>query len=175
VNQDFDDIFDQLLNSLEISEPYEGTRSQAEALYRFTATTISEYIQKTTLLAPPGDQRLGIDPVYRLQVDLLKEMTWCYVINNPGLAAHQHGQRRAIRTLFEVFNEAAERKKWALFPALYREEAIELTKQLGTIPPARRARLVADTIAAMTDQQALKMYQRLTGVLQGSVLDPIVS
>ena len=37
------------------------------------------------------------------------------------------------------------------------------------------ATLVADTIASMTDQQALRLYQRLTGLSQGSVLDPIVS
>jgi dGTP triphosphohydrolase len=74
----------------------------------------------------------------------------------------------------EVFNEAAEKQKWALFPALYREEAIELTKQLKTIPPDRRARLVADTIAGMTDEQALRLYQRLSGHSQGPVLDPII-
>src|SRR5262249_41152692 len=131
---------------------------------------------QTGLLAPPGDKGngLSIDPVFRTQVELLKELTWCYVINNPALASHQHGQRLAIRTLFEVFNEAADKQKWALFPALYREEAIELTRQLQTIPPDRRARLVADTIAAMSDQQALRLYQRLTGLAQGSVLDPII-
>ena len=40
---------------------------------------------------------------------------------------------------------------------------------------ARHARLVADTIGTMTDQQALRMYQCLTGLSQGCVLDPIVS
>jgi dGTP triphosphohydrolase len=35
--------------------------------------------------------------------------------------------------------------------------------------------LVADTIASMTDTQAMRMYQRISGLSQGSVLDPILS
>jgi hypothetical protein len=34
--------------------------------------------------------------------------------------------------------------------------------------------LIADVVSAMTDQQALRLHQRLTGSAQGSVLDPIV-
>jgi dGTP triphosphohydrolase len=62
-----------------------------------------------------------------------------------------------------------------LFPPQFREEAEDVLQAQGDIPPARCARLVADTIAAMTDQQALRLYQRLTGQSPGSVLDPIVS
>jgi dGTPase len=109
-----------------------------------------------------------------MQVDLLKELTWCYVINNPALAGQQHGQRRAIRTLFDVFVEAAQDRKWSLFPPLFREEAKSLDER-GFMTPARRARLVADTIAGMTDLQALRLYQRLIGLSQGSALDPIVT
>jgi dGTP triphosphohydrolase len=56
---------------------------------------------------------------------------------------------------------------------MVREEAIDLAKQ-GALTASRRIRLVADTIAGMTDQQALRLYQRVTGLSQGSVLDPIV-
>jgi dGTPase len=173
---DFLDIFNRFFESVKLREPYEGTRSQREALYEFTSATINVYVQETNLLPPPGanGEGLAIDPVYRTQVELLKELTWCYVINNPALAAHQHGQRLAIRTLFTIFDEAAEGRKWSLFPPLFREEGIELARQ-EDLSPARRARLVADTLAAMTDQQALRLYQRLSGLSQGSVLDPIVS
>jgi dGTP triphosphohydrolase len=112
-----------------------------------------------------------VTPEFRLQVDLLKEPTWFYVINVPSLASQQHGQRRAVRTFFAVFDEAAAQENWSLFPALYREEAIELHGRRA-LDPARRARLVADTIVAMTDQQPLRMYQRLSGLSQGSALAP---
>jgi dGTPase len=176
LDRDFLDIFGRFFDSLKLREPYQGTRSQQETLYEFTSTTIDMYVQGTQLLPPPGadGEGLAVDPVYRTQVELLKELTWCYVINNPALAGHQHGQRKAIRTLFQVFDEAAERRNWSLFPPLFREDAIGLARE-GQLTPARRVRLVADTIAGMTDQQALRLYQRLTGLSQGSVLDPIVT
>jgi len=176
LDPNFYDYFDRFFDSVKLKEPYQGTRSQQEALYEFTSATINTYVQATRLLPPPGNDGEGvdIDPVFKTQIELLKELTWCYVINNPALAAHQHGQRQAIRTLFQVFDEAAERGKWSLFPPLFREEGIALAES-RELSPSRRARLVADTIAAMTDQQALRMYQRLTGLSQGSVLDPIVS
>jgi hypothetical protein len=61
-----------------------------------------------------------------------------------------------------------------LFPALYREEAIGLRYQRALGPPMR-ACLVADTIAARTAQPAPGLYQRICGLSQGSILDPIVA
>lgn len=109
------------------------------------------------------------------QVALLEELTWRYVIDNPGLAGHRYGQRKIIRALFDIFSEAGRERNWALFPPEFREEAEDVPRTQGDIPPARCARLVADTISSMTDQQALRLSQRLTGQSQGSVLDPIVS
>jgi dGTPase len=175
LDKEFLDTFGGFFDSVKLKEPYQGTRSQQEDLYEFTSATINIYVQATRLLPPPGDSGKGIhiDPTFRTQVELLKELTWCYVIHNPALAGHQHGQRRAIRTLFEVFNEAAEERRWSIFPAMVREEAVELARR-GELTAIRRIRLVADTIAGMTDQQALRLYQRVTGLSQGSVLDPIV-
>jgi dGTPase len=174
---DLQDVFDRFCESLRTKEPYTGTRSQRGQLREFTSKTISDYIQNTRLLPPPGKNGRGLEILddYLIQVTLLKELTWCYVINNPALAAHQYGQRRAIRTLFEIFLNAAERRDWTLFPFQFQEEANELLLQEGEIAPARRARLVADTIASLTDKQALRLYQRLTGLSQGSALDPIAS
>lgn len=111
------------------------------------------------------------------EVQLLKELTWTYVIENPALAAHQRGQRLAIQTLFSAFNGAAIEKQWTLFPAFYREQAISLAgvHKDHVIPVEERVRLVADTIAALTDRQAILLYQQFTGVSQSSMLDPVMS
>src|SRR5262249_2279041 len=132
---------------------------------------------RTKLQSPPGDDGKGLDipPDCRVQIDLLKELIWCYVIENPALASLQHGQRHAIRTLFRIFDDAVTNRNWTVFPPLFRDEAIELTKVIGPIPADRRARLVADTISAFTDEQALRMYQRLVGLSPGSALDPIAT
>jgi dGTPase len=174
---ELDEIFRSFCDWLPTREPYTGTRSQRGNLAEFAAKTVSDYVQGTKLLRPPGGNGKGLEiPAdFRTQVALLKELTWCYVIDNPALAGHQYGQRKIIRTLFEIFSEAASERNWVLFPPQFREEAEDVLRTEGDIPPARCARLVADTIAAMTDQQALRLHQRLTGQSQGSVLDPIVS
>lgn len=168
-------IFDDFCAHLPTTTPYSGTRSQRGALAEFTSRTVADYVKGTKLKRPKaGEKGLEIDPNFLAQVALLKELTWFYVIDNPTLAAHQYGQRKVIRTLYEIFSDAATHKDWVLFPAEFREEAEDVVKVQGHIPPARCARLVSDTIASMTDQQALRYYHRLTGHSQGSVLDPIV-
>jgi dGTPase len=97
------------------------------------------------------------------------------VINNPALAGHQHGQRRVIRTLFRALHEASSRGDFFLFPAAFQDRAEQLGRQHpGTIPAGPCARLVADAVSSLTDQQALRLYQRLTASSPGPALDPIV-
>lgn len=174
---DLKEIFDRFCEWLPTTEPYTGTRSQRGRLSEFTSKTVSDYVQGTEIQSPSagGSKALKVDPAFLTQVALLQELTWCYVIDNPALAGHQFGQRRVIKTLYDIFFDAATHRKWVLFPPQFREEAEDVLKIAGDIPPARCARLVADTIASMTDQQALRLYHRLTGQSQGSVLDPIVS
>jgi len=175
--RELEEIFRSFCDWLPTRESYTGTRSQRGALSEFTSQTVSDYVQGTKLVRPPGRNGKGLDiPAdFLTQVALLQELTWCYVIDNPALAGHQFGQRKIIQTLFEIFFNAAGNRSWVLFPPQFREEAEDVLKAQGDIPPSRCARLVADTIASMTDQQALRLYHRLTGQSQGSVLDPIVS
>jgi dGTPase len=176
-HQDLKELFESFCDWLPTREPYTGTRSQRGRLAAFAGENVSFYVQSTKLLPPPGRNGKGLEspPEHLIQVALLKELTWCYVIDNPALAGHQYGQRKVIRTLFEVFLDAAEDRNWVLFPPQFREEAEDLLQAEGDIPPARCARLVADTIASLTDGQALRLYQRLAGFSQGSGLDPIVT
>ena len=176
----FRTIFRGLFDTLRIAERYEGNHDQQSRLYDFVSSNINKFVTQTTLAAPPGKDGEGLirPPDVIQEVMLLKELTWTYVIENPALASHQRGQRLAIRTLFEAFNEAIVEKHWPLFPPFYRERAealFEQAKAAGEIPVAQRVRLVADTIASLTDRQALLLYQQFTGVSHSSMLDPIVS
>ncbi len=83
---------------------------------------------------------------------MLKELTWEYVIHNHHLALQQFGQRKVIRTLFEVFIGAAEQDGGErLFPLEYQEQLIESADQ------NERVLLAIDFIASMTEQQALEV------------------
>jgi dGTPase len=179
VNSDFQLIFTGLFNRIRVREPYAGTREQQQFLYDFVSSNIHRFVSATSLKEPPGvdGEAVTIPEQVGLEVFLLKQLLWMYVIENPALAAHRLGQRRAVRTLFQEFNSAAAERRWQLFPAHYRDRARKLFEDrrlAGEIPACDRIRLVADTVASMTDRQALLVYQRFAGVSLTSVFDPLV-
>jgi dGTPase len=104
---------------------------------------------------------------------MLKAMTLEYVINNPSLSTQQYGQRQVIRTLFRIFYRATRRKEsWNLFPIGYQEELRRVDETGGDVRVGR-TRVAVDLIASMTEQQALRMYERVTGHGPGSALDRV--
>ncbi|MBY0230829.1 MAG: dNTP triphosphohydrolase [Gemmataceae bacterium] len=169
-------LFSTYCSRLLVREPYSGTRSQRGLLAHFTSMTVASFDQATTL-RPPGEGRdcLEVPDEYKLLVALLKELIGVYVIDNPALAAQEHGQRQVVAYLFKAFYDAATDRQWKLFPPQFRDEAEDILEKQGDITPPRCARLAADTIASMTDGQALRMHQRLTGQSLGPALDPIMS
>lgn len=180
VDAGIESIAKGLFAEFKIREPYEGTREQQQYLYEFVSSNIDKYVKSTEF--QDSDSVLGSKGIavsyseeIETEIFLLKELIWVYVIENPSLAAHQLGQRRAIQMLFEVFNTAILDKEWSLFPAPFRERAVKLAADFGeTIPTNSRVRLVSDTISSMTDKQALIIYQQFTGVSISSMLKPVM-
>lgn len=105
--------------------------------------------------------RLHIPDDSRFNCELIKELVWFYVIDNPILAGQQHGQQRIIGELFEWHSEDIQR----LLPQARLEE-YEIHKN-----PARAC---SDHIAGLTEQQALRLHQRMSGVDSGSILERAV-
>jgi dGTPase len=87
---------------------------------------------------------------------------------DPRLAIQQHGQRRIITDLFNIYAEVATKDdRRALFPLEIRERLEE------TSTDHQRFRIVADFISALSESQAVKLYQRLTGISPGPALSQI--
>jgi dGTPase len=180
LDRNFNRVFSGLFDTLKVREPYEGTRGQQELLYDFVSSKINQLVKSTTLADPPGaaGDAICCPEEFKLEIFLLKELTWEYVIANPLLAAHRLGRRRAIQTLFREFNQAVIDRNWALFPAYFRERARRLheeRRERGEIPCAERVRLVSDTISSLTDRQALIIYHHFSGLSVSSIVDPSVS
>ena len=105
---------------------------------------------------------------------IIKQLTWHYVIHDSALTSQQLGHRKIIRHLFETFNDTKTPNLLDLFPLGYREQVNEMIRDGQDAPTEERIRLVTDLIAGMTESQAISMYQRLTGMNLGTVLDRIV-
>ena len=166
------DAFRKLLGVFPF-EPYQGNQRQRANLRSMTASLIGRYVNAIGLNAPttPGDAFVRIDDDAELEIFVFKQLTWHYVIDNVALASQQYGQRRIIRELFEIFADAGESGQLDIFPPSHRE----LLEQAGNGDKEARLRIVADLLSGMTEQQAVAMHQRLTGVSLGTVMNAIVS
>jgi dGTPase len=165
---------DLIFSSFSINSPYDGTREQRGKLRRFTSSLVNRYINGLKLLYDGKDVRAEINVEMKKEIAILKQLTWLYVIEAPGLAVQQHAQQRAIEYLFSVFkNETEKHHPSRLLPPYYRERLEEIRKQ-DNIESASR-RLVADLIAGMTEGQVVALYQRLNGIVLGSALDHILT
>jgi len=162
--------FRGLAMALGINESYQGTLKQRLSLRSFTSGLIGRYI-RATRLSEDSAKPLTVQRNAEDEIRMLKELTRHYVIKNPALATQQEGFRRVVRTLFGVFADAVHSTEndWIVLPARYQAELRRLTEKFGTIPLEVRIRTVADAIAGLSDMEAVRLYQRLTGIAPGSI------
>lgn len=172
-DEDLRRAFIALASSSPVVDAYTGTHRQRAGLRTFTSQLTSRFIQAVRFADAPTSEEdlLVIDPMRRMEVAMLKELTWEYVITNPALTTQQVGQRRAIRELFTTYMDAAASPgQRTLFPALFRDYLREVGDDR-----LQQARIVADLISGLTEEQALRLHRRFTGVDLGTVLDPLVT
>jgi dGTPase len=163
------DAFLEVVRPTPASEPYRGTRRQRAGLRSYTAVLINTYVNAVSLVADeqPGKQ-VQISDTARDQVNILKQLTRYYVIENPALETQQYGQRRVVRELFEIYKGALDSGDDMGVLSLSHREEIKVANG-----DEERIRIVSDLISSMTEQQLLKTHQRLVGLSPGSVMDVI--
>ena len=149
--------------------PYDGSREQRQAIRWLTSTLIGRFI-RATKIRERGDQigngLLDIDNDFKDEVRLLKQITRDYILISPALAAQQQGQKRILRNLFHDLLEEIEENELHVLPRRFHH----LVNDSGM----SSARIAADCIASLTEGEAIGLHRRLSGILSGSVLDPIV-
>lgn len=153
--------FQGVLGLFPIDRRYDGSLAQRCGLWNFTTVLISDYVSAIRLTDAKDSSRelVKIKPGAKDEILMLKELTWHYVILNHELATIQHGQRQAVRTVFETMLKAAYDKcQWSLFPLEYREEL----DRAGKDRPALK-RIVTDFVASMTEREIKSLYHSLRG------------
>lgn len=153
-----------------IEQRYLGTAAQRAALREWTSEMIQRYVQSVQLTSTGV---FSLPDNIRLEIEILKALTWEYVIDSPMLATQQMGHRKVIAGLFDAYLDASN-NHGAVLPPRFRDYLNgELTEEIyGSLnAEQRRVRTVADIIASMTDLEALRMYHRLHGFLPGSLSD----
>jgi dGTPase len=174
LDKDVDEVREALRSvvaSSPIIEPYIGTDEQRQQLRTFTAGLIGKYVTAVTLADDPDDKHPLIRPPFLLtQVDVLKELTWFYVIHNRAIKTQQYGQRKVVKDLFEVYFEATKNEDddvHGILPASQQEHLRRSDTH------EERVRVVADLISSMTEDQLMLTHHKLFGIELGSITDLI--
>lgn len=162
------DVLGFVLSLLNVSNSqYQGTTEQSIALRTASSGVISRVVQKGVRINESyqvGDRRVVVDEEIEMQLRMLKELVWVYVIDRPNLASQQHGHEKVIEVLYTHFYYALEKGIVRdLLPSF-----IDVVEQRDAANEPN-ARLAADMVCTLTDRQALTLYRRLIGVAPGAV------
>jgi dGTPase len=133
------------------------------ALFNFSTGLIGYFVDSIRIRKPNPKSNsslstIQIDEEARREVEVLKQFTWEYVIENPDLAVPQQGQRAAIRTVFGRLMQAWQEKHWYVFPPAY-QTLLSFETTGGD-----RARIVADCISGMTEKELMHFYRSVEGL-----------
>jgi dGTPase len=158
---DIRDIGEALLyKSSPFDEPYSGSIISRAKLHRRSSAFIHRYILSVDLVEHPNavGWDLVIDPVIRIEVELLKSLLWFYMSDNQRLLSLRYGYAMLIESLFEHLDTAIQRQAFSIFPEYFREELESCADDRGVY------RVIADFIASLTEAQAVDLHHRLSGI-----------
>lgn len=168
----FLNVVEYLREAHQVTESaYTGTLSQRANLRGLTSDLIRRYFPALTLHQPTlEDPRLvSIGEEAEREITMLKQLTWFYVIQRPSLAGQQHGQRRVIGDLFDIFHQASTKERDLLPPGALDHYYMEV-EEGNFSEDVLQARMAADIVCSLSEQQAISLHQRFTGIDPGSVL-----
>ena len=166
-------LFDNLLPFVVPNlQPFDGSPSARGYLRILTTHLVGKYVSAAEPRESADGDCLAIPADERAEIEVLKQLTWHYVITNRALVTQQFGQRRVIQKLFEIYRDAAEgdASGYELLPPSISYQLHHLDESSSNAKE-ERLRLVADAICSFTDNEAIRTFMRLTGTNPGSVLD----
>jgi dGTPase len=167
------EVIGRILEGNPTQNPYPDPDVQRGHFKTFTAALIASYVTNLDIADDPKARDLLLIPGdLRLEVDVLKQLTWRYVIDDRSLKTQQHGQRRVVEDLFGMYWQAATS-----------ENGLSKEERLGILPEAYQKgindaesedeilRSIADVISSMAERQLLVTHKKLTGTELGSITD----
>ncbi len=166
-------VFEGIAGGWQSLVKYSGSYLQRRTLKSMSSSLIGGYVTDVTMRIQDSTKRkiLDIPKWKKLEVFMLKQLTWHYVILNPALASQQHGQEKVIEGLVDTYRDIAwdrSDRLLRLFPYMYREKLLEQREDGQS--DQLLLRTVLDFISGMTERQAIDMHHRLNGVALGSAL-----
>ena len=168
----------------QLDTPFRSSSTEQAVVSFISSEMIERYLgqwDEVDVKVDPGIQGgLDIDPILEHEIEFLQFLSEYYVFNDPALLAQQEGHRKIVTELFDLLLRAAKEDgaSRGLLPPPFDEKIDRIDEDnLGYSDieaETLRNRVVADIIASMTEQQAMELYERITGRSPGLVTDRII-
>jgi len=141
---------------------YDETLEDENRIQKWVSDRIGEFESAVSLIGDPPYVRIEPDAIYK--IELLKAVTWYFVLEGTPLTAAQEGQARLVTSLYQHLLDWITNRPPHTVPNRLRElrEGIQSDESLDD--DASRARAVADYICSLTEPQAIDLFQRVSGV-----------
>jgi dGTPase len=169
------DAFDTVRGHLEEIGGFHGRRAERARLAEKTSDFIQLFVN--AVMREPDPPYISVAPEVQYQVEILKALTWFYVIDTPSVATTRHGQAQLMRQLFEILENFL--RKWVEKGSSGRDVPVTLRDLYtqcvadaeGSEVPSDSLllRAVADYICTLTEEQTLDLFQRMTGTSRASI------
>jgi dGTPase len=150
-----------------VTLPFSGLTDERVQLRKLGSKLIGLYIAAPQLRDVDEQVEFEIAEEIVDQVNVLKRLTWYYVINRPSLSVIQRGQKEIIERLFAMYKEGVEEGELHLMPPLFAQRIQAVSGD------ASRERVIIDLIAGMTETAATEIHRQRFGVTGGSLLTQI--
>jgi dGTPase len=151
-----------------------GSFEQKAQIKRISSQLIQTYVQSVELSTQYGHRGyLKYNRNREEELKFLQRIVWSYVISNPRLATQRYGQKRIIKTLFEIYLEAIRDRDLSFIPPRFVREFLEIEENAAntTEMEQEKNRMAVDIVAGLSEAEAVVQYRRLTGISQGSFFD----
>lgn len=161
-----------VLDLLRPASTYSGLQEERIQIKRATSGLISDWVKRginANTKWVEGKPRVTIDKEICLQIMVLKELVWSYVIDRPSLAMQQEGYKRIVEDLYRFFVKKLEANELRAIPLQFHG----LCQSRNEVEETNE-RLAADIICSLTDSQALSLYRRTTGSDPGGILRGLI-
>ncbi|MGW0862532.1 deoxyguanosinetriphosphate triphosphohydrolase family protein [Streptomyces sp. NPDC002611] len=176
---EFDKAYETLRRDMP-SRKWIGTRDDRINLENFMNGLLEDFMDAVGV--DRETKKIKIAPEMQYRIEVLKQMTFYYVIKRPGLTLIQEGQKEVIRELFGrleqmLLRSLHDKETYSTYvpvrlSEIYKNMILgEEQEGFTRRKDERRARAVCDYICLLTEDQALNLYECITGrsVSQGSI------